>query len=354
MTKMNDVVVFRPMLVLAGISIVFLLFLYGVKSILAPFVFALIVAYFLAPVISYLEKFKLSRTLSTIIVMCLLAVLIITISLTIIPILYKQISLFISKVIEQKEYIANIVPFVTSLLGEVQPEISNKIGVMVSELSHEVLAFVGSVLKSFLQSGINTVNIISLVFVAPIVLFYTLRDWDRVVSSIQSLFPKKFNPIAKKLFNEIDYTLSGYVRGQTYVCLFLGLFYAVGLTIVGLESGFVLGMISGLLTFIPYAGAIFSCVLCILISLMQFAALKQVLVILALFAIGQFLEGQFVVPRFIGKNVNLHPVWIIFGLLAGGALMGFIGVLIALPLTAIIGVVIRFILSYYYKSKIYS
>lgn len=354
MAKLSDTVVLKPILMLIVVFAVLVWFLYGVKSILAPFVFSLVIAYLFAPLVSYLDKLRLSRTFSTMLVMSLLLMFIIIVSLTTVPILYKQISLLVNKVVEQKELIINIMPLLSAWLEKLDPYIVSKIKIAFSGLSHEILTFAGSVLKDILQSGMQTINIISLIFIAPIVLFYTLRDWNKITTSIQLLVPKKYTPVAKKLFNEIDHALSGYVRGQTLVCIFLGLFYASGLALIGLDSACALGLISGLLSFIPYAGAIFSCVLCMLISLLQFGVVEPVLFTIVLFIVGQFLEGHFIVPRFIGKSVNLHPVWIMFGLLAGGALMGFIGVLIALPLTAIVGVVIRFVLSYYYKSKIYN
>ena len=193
------------------------------------------------------------------------------------------------------------------------------------------------------------------IVVVPVVAFYMLLDWDRMISKIDGWLPRDHRPVIRKLADDIDTALAGFVRGQVSVCLILGTFYSVALMAAGLQFGLIVGAIAGLVTFIPYVGALMGGVLAIGLALYQFwGDWLQIGLVAGIFAVGQFLEGNIVTPKLVGKSVGLHPLWLIFALSAFGSLFGFTGMLVAVPVAAAIGVLVRFAIGQYLDSKLYS
>ncbi len=329
-------------------------FLFLVNDILAPFIVALVFSYFLAPLVLRLEQFKVPRGLGVLFAIILLVFIVGILSFTIIPVLYKQILILIERISKHSNEIKVYSSGTLDRIKEIDPNLVIKAEAIVNDFSGSMLAISGQILGRIFQSGVLAVNMVAVIFITPVVMFYMLLSWENFVNSCHNLIPKKYRAIAKKLVTEINTTLSGYLRGQSLVCFILAIFYATGLSLVGVESGLALGFISGLLVFIPYAGAIFSAVLCVIVTAIQFGDSAPVLIVVGLFIVGQVVESNFLTPKLIGKSIGLNPVWIIFGLLSGGAIMGFVGVLVALPLTAVLGVIIRFALSRYKESKFYN
>lgn len=328
-------------------------FVYSISDILAPFIIAMIFGYLLFPLVKRLQKLKLSRGISAALVLALGLVFLIFIALTIFPLLFQQINILITMAKSHQTHAKHAIDDLLNQIRMLNPEVSHKIQGYISSFSTKILEFISGILSSLVDSGMAVASVISLTFITPIVLFYALKEWDHIIQNLDNLIPRKIRPKFNKLFSEINTTLEGYVRGQTYVCLIMGSYYATGFTILGLNSGIVLGLICGLMTFIPYAGAVFGCTLCALVAFTQFQTAFHSMLVLGIFFIGQFIEGNFIVPKLVGASVNLHPVWIIFGLLCGGTLFGFVGILIALPLTAIVSVIIRFLIQEYKKSPTY-
>jgi predicted PurR-regulated permease PerM len=197
------------------------------------------------------------------------------------------------------------------------------------------------------------VNLLSLLFITPVVAFYMLRDWDRMVVRIDGWLPLENRDVIRSQFAEIDRTLAGFARGQALLCLSLGGFYALSLSAAGLDFGFVIGVATGILSFIPYVGTLTGAALSIGFAILQFDSWTPVLVIGGIYLFGQIIEGNVLQPLLVGDRVGLHPVWVIFSLLAGGALMGFVGILVAIPVAATLGVLIRFFVGRYLKSQFY-
>ncbi|MGE0755235.1 MAG: AI-2E family transporter, partial [Alphaproteobacteria bacterium] len=193
----------------------------------------------------------------------------------------------------------------------------------------------------------------SLFLITPIVAFYLLRDWDRLVDHIDNLLPRKHAATIREQMRIIDRTLAGFLRGQFNVCLILGTYYAIGLTLVGLKFGLLIGLATGFLTIFPYVGLMLGMGIGLSVALFQFGDFMPVAMTLAVFVTGQIIEGYFITPKLVGDKVGLHPVWIIFGMLAGAALFGFVGILLAIPVTAVMGVLIRFAISRYKLSNYY-
>ena len=189
--------------------------------------------------------------------------------------------------------------------------------------------------------------------ITPIVTFYLLRDWDLLVARIDGWLPRRHVDVIREQMRLIDRSLSGFVRGQLMVCLMLGVFYAIGLTVVGLDFGLVIGLATGLVSFVPYFGMLAGFVVGIGVAVAQFGSWVPVALVAAVFVIGQFVEGNFVTPRVVGNRIGLHPVWLIFALLAGGALFGFTGLLLAVPVAAVLGVLVRFSLERYLAGAAY-
>jgi predicted PurR-regulated permease PerM len=215
------------------------------------------------------------------------------------------------------------------------------------------IKIIGVMLRKILSKSFALFNLISLILITPIVTFYMLRDWDRFVSKVNSLLPRKSKKSIRKQAKEIDRALAGFIRGQLSVCLLLGCYYGIGLHLINLDLGIVIGFFAGLLSFIPYVGSITGFILSILMALAQFNDLLPVVLVVFVFVSGQFIEGNFLTPMLVGENVGLHPVWIMFALLAGGVLLGFLGLLIAVPTAAVIGVLIRHAIDNYKHSSLY-
>jgi predicted PurR-regulated permease PerM len=214
-------------------------------------------------------------------------------------------------------------------------------------------------LTTFLQSlwsgGRALFSLFSLVVVTPVVAFYLIYDWHRMLRTADSWIPVNQRETVRQLAREIDAAIAGFVRGQTAVCLILGSFYAVALTLSGLNFGLLIGLISGVITFIPYVGSMTGLILALGVAVAQFwPDYSSILMVLGIFLVGQFLEGNLLAPKLVGESVGLHPVWLIFALLAFGYLFGFVGLLVAVPLAATIGVLARFALQRYRESSLYT
>lgn len=339
---------------LIGITF-FAVFLYSVKSILLPFVVGILVAYFLDPAADRLEKAGLSRTISTLSITVIFFFALGISFVLLAPPIYEQLFELVSKT---PQYIAHlqesIYPYIQKVLKDFDYiELENEAKKVAPEASSYALQLISKLISGIWQSGIALVNIISLIFITPIVSFYLLKDWDNITKKVDKMLPKKHAKTIRVQIRKIDQTISGFVRGQTNVCIIMAVFYSIGLIFVGLDFGLIIGIGAGLLTFIPYAGIAFSFIVALAVAIFQFDNLTEIGLVVMVFLIGQVIESNVITPKLVGDKVGLHPVWIIFGMLAGATLFGFVGVLIAVPVTAVIGVLLRFSLEKYLHSNFY-
>jgi predicted PurR-regulated permease PerM len=213
----------------------------------------------------------------------------------------------------------------------------------------------GQLLEAVLTSANSIINLVLLFVIVPVVAFYLLLDWDRMVARIDALLPRDHQPVIRELARDIDRTLASFIRGMGTVCLILGTYYAVALMLVGLQFGLIIGFIAGLITFIPYVGALVGGALAFGLGLFQFwGDWVSLGMVAAIFGLGQVIEGNVLTPKLVGSSVNLHPVWLFFALSAFGTLFGFVGMLVAVPVAAAIGVLVRFFLSRYQDSRLYT
>lgn len=338
-----------------GAAVALMLFLYVFSGILLPFVAGMAVAYLLDPVADRLERLGLSRTLSTVVILVLFVLLVILAIIIIAPILGNQLSGFAARL---PDYINRLQSFVNEFAGgrlvrtlRISPdEVKGQLGGIVSQGA----AWFSSIFQSLWSGGQVLMSMASLLVVTPVVAFYMLLDWDRMVGKIDGLLPRDHQITIRRLAREMDQGVSNFVRGQVSVSALLGTFYAVGLTLAGLNFGLLIGMFAGLISFIPYVGSIVGGLLAIGVAIVQFwPDWTWVAVIAAIFAVGQFIEGNVLQPKLIGSSVGIHPVWLMFALFAFGALFGFVGMLIAVPAATAISVLIRFALDQYMASPLY-
>jgi predicted PurR-regulated permease PerM len=218
----------------------------------------------------------------------------------------------------------------------------------------EGAGFIGTLLSQLWNSGKALLDIISLLVVTPVVAFYLLLDWDRMMARLDSLVPRNQVGAVREIAHEMNQTIAGFVRGQGSLCLILGVYYAIGLSLIGLNFGLLIGFFTGMISFIPYVGSTVGLILAIGMALVQFwPDYIWVIVTAGIFFTGQFLEGNILQPKLVGQSVGLHPVWLMFALFAFGVLFGFLGVLVAVPCAAAVGVLVRFAVRRYLNSDLY-
>ncbi|NVO23416.1 AI-2E family transporter [Donghicola sp. C2-DW-16] len=329
---------------------VFFITLWYLGNTLLPFFVGAAVAYFLDPVADWLEAHGLSRVMATVVITLCAVLVFVVAALIIVPTMAEQA--------------VNLFKTAPDIMEKLKTSLTSRFPEMVASGSpvHNALTSAGQtiqekggeLLQGVLSSAASLLNIAMFFVVVPVVSFYLLLDWDNMIAKIDELLPRDHAPVIRKIFGDIDATLASFVRGQGTVCLILGTYYAVSLMIVGLNFGLVVGFIAGLVSFIPYVGAIVGGVLSIGLALFQFwGDWWMIAAVFAVFQVGQILEGNVLTPMLIGNSVGLHPVWLILALSVFGSIFGFIGLLVAVPLAASLGVVIRYIASQYKDSRLY-
>nr|WP_298688730.1 AI-2E family transporter [uncultured Dongia sp.] len=334
--------------------IVFLILVYLLRTVLLPFVAGMGVAYFLDPVCDRLEKWGCSRTLATTLVTIAFVLIVVLGFLLVVPLLIEQLTNFITSLPELVERAhMRLLPLYESFRLRFDLPAVDDLGGMLRNRLGTVFGFVTQTLQGVVSGGAALANLLSLIFITPVVTFYLLRDWDIITAQLDNLLPRDHAETIREQGRAIDTTLAGFIRGQATVCLVLGVFYAVALMLVGLPFGLVIGMIAGLLTFIPYVGCLSGLIISMAIALASFDGWQGPVAVAVVFVVGQVVEGNFLTPKLVGDRVGLHPVWIIFALLAGGALFGFVGLLLAVPVAASIGVLVRFGIGRYLMSPLY-
>jgi predicted PurR-regulated permease PerM len=337
-----------------AIVAIFFLLLFLLRGVLLPFVLGMATAYFLDPIADRMERWGMSRNYATFtLTMCFFLGLIL-LSILIVPLIADQLMGLIAAI---PEYVATfneqVMPQVTRLLRGMPADQVESIKSAVADSSGAVVKLGGKFIGGIFHSGMTVITLFSLILITPVVAFYLLRDWDNMLIRMDALLPRRHADVIREQLHIIDRTLAGFVRGQLNVCMLLGVFYAVGLTLVGLKFGALIGLLTGFLVIFPYVGLMLGMSIGLGVAFFQFENYGPVAAVLAVFVIGQIIEGYFVTPKLMSSKVGLHPVWIIFGMLAGASLFGFVGILLAIPITAVIGVLIRFSIDRYLQSSLY-
>ncbi|MBV8938709.1 MAG: AI-2E family transporter [Alphaproteobacteria bacterium] len=337
-----------------AIGLMLFLFLHAIRSVLPPFIIGALVGYFLDPVADRLERRGANRTLATAFLLGLFFSALTAACIVMIPLLMRQAG-----------ELMNVLPQYLDMLQErymhevqawfrrIEPQQAAALKNAAGDVAGGVMRLGEGVLAGMLASSMQLISLLSLVLITPLVAFYLLRDWDLIVARLDALLPLPYAQTIRARCREIDATLAGFIHGQLTVCITLALYYGLLLTLIGLKFGFVIGMLTGILVVLPYVGFLFGLLVALWVGFIQFGMTMPLALVGAVFAGGQILEGYFLVPRLVGGRVGLHPLWIVFGMLAGGALFGFTGVLLAVPLTAVAGVLIRHATQRYMVSTLY-
>lgn len=339
-----------------GIVILFLgVFIYNVSDILFPFVTGLLIAYLFDPIADKLDKRGVGRGIAAGFIVVTFFTILAVASVLLGPILMDQISYLVDSLPDYIEDIKNeFIPRLEHILYEINPDIVENAKEQSENSTGEITKILGDFFAGVLSSSLWIFNIISLIALTPFIAFYILRDWDKFIQKIDSLLPQDYAPKIRQQAKKIDDTIAGFLRGQLNVCLILGTFYSIALTLAGLKFGFAIGFFSGLLCFIPFIGTMLGIVIGVGVAIAQFdGEVDRIIIIAIIYGIGQIAEGNFLTPRIVGDKIGVHPAWLIFGMLAGGTLLGIVGVLIAVPLTAIIGVLVKFAVLEYEGSDFY-
>lgn len=338
-----------------GLAIAVLLaILHALKDILFPFVAGMAFAYFLDPLADKLEEKGCSRLLATTIIILALFLLILFGLALLFPVLQSQIVSVAERlpviIAVLQSNVADARSFVESALP---PDTLAAAGHAASDYSATIIGWAKTVVSKLVSGGSAFFELISLVLVAPIVSFYMLLEWDNIVSRMDHLLPRGQAPVIRQQIRLMDESISAFVRGQTSVCLCLAAYYAVALSLTGLEAGLLIGLGAGLISFVPYVGAITGIAVGVGVGIVQFDTWGPVFGIASIFIIGQVCESYILTPRLVGDKVGLHSLWIVFALMVGGSLFGFTGILLAVPTAASIGVLIRYGTGCYLDSTFY-
>ncbi|CAA6827410.1 MAG: Putative permease often clustered with de novo purine synthesis [uncultured Thiotrichaceae bacterium] len=329
--------------------------LYLLAPILTPFVVGLLLAYLGDPVVDRLEKKKVPRTLGVSVVFLIFFIIFLLIFLLLVPVLETQLKILFTRIPD----------YIDASMGFLQPFLMKTIGVDIAvleverlkEIANQHWAEAGGIIRSLVstisQSSMVIIAWIANIALTPVITFYMLRDWDNFVAYINDLLPRTEQPMISRLAKESDEVLGGFLRGQLMVMLALGTIYSIGLWMVGVDLALLIGMTAGILSFVPYLGLVIGVVIAGFAVLFQTGDMVDLMLVFLVFIIAQMIEGILLTPLLVGERIGLHPVTVIFAVLAGGQLFGFFGVLLALPVAAILGVIMRHLHDSYKSSQIY-
>jgi len=330
--------------------------LWLLSPVLLPFIAGMALAYLLDPLARRGERFGIGRPVSALVVLSVVLVVMVVVVMVTAPIAADQFTAFVDNLPGYVGKVQSLLsdpsrPWLAKIFGGSLPDPGRSAGGLVSQGSGFIAAF----LASLWSGGRAVFSVLSLLVITPVVAFYLLCDWDRVVVTIDGWIPRQHRDTVHALLRDIDGAIAGFVRGQAVICLILAVYYAVGLTLTGLNFGFLIGLMTGLFSFIPFVGALTGFLVAAIVAVAQFWPQWMPMAMVAgVFLIGQGLEGYILSPKLVGAKVGLHPVWLMFSLLAFGYLFGFVGLLIAIPLAAAIGVLVRFALRKYTESPLYT
>jgi len=350
---------------------IFIFLLWALGNVLTPFILGSVIAYFLDPIADRLQTWGLSRVMATVVITLSGILTFLLLFLLVLPTLIGQLGQLITTIgviiqdlpqtwTSLKEWLSGRFPHLdldeTFMLDQ------------MTALGNAVQSRGGDLVTALLNSAQGIINVVVLLIIVPVVTFYMLMDWDSMVAQVDNLLPRDHQETVRDLACQIDRTLASFIRGQGTVCLILGTYYALALIIAGLNFGLIVGFIAGLISFIPYIGALVGGLLAIGLALFQWWGSDvmidsettqqginwlRISIVAGIFGFGQFFEGNILTPKLVGKSVGLHPVWLIFALSIFGNLLGFVGMLVAVPVAAVIGVVTRFLIAEYKSGQLY-
>ncbi len=342
-------------LVWAGFTLVVIFAIWLFRPILLPFVVGIALAYILNPLVRIIQRTKIGRGWSTAVTMALVIALIVGIFFLVTPLIVSQVTGLIVRlpgyVSDLQEVIRSLAPQLTEWLG---PERAAQLEDSLTQFIGTGVEFIGTLTAQLAQSGLTVLNTLAFIILTPVVTFYLLLDWEGMVKGIDDLLPREHRREIRQVLDQIDRSMAGVIRGQGSVILVLCVYYATALSLTGLNFGLVIGLITGMFSFIPFVGFLTGFVLSMGIALVQFAPNWWfVLIVFLVYMVGQFLEGNVLYPKLVGQSININPVWLMFALFAFAFLFGFVGLLLAVPLAAITATLTRYAIRRYKESALY-
>lgn len=345
----------QPWAVGLGIAVGLWLTLQLFAGVLAPFVTAAVIAYALDPPTTHLTRLGLPRGLAALGMVIAMLAAVLLFLLLLYPLILSQIGLFLGRIPQYAQLLQHWASHVVQDLQQNfgSEAVNGRLQDLISSQAGTMLTFLASALTGVISGSFAIFNVLTLAVVTPVVAFYLLRSWPDMVGKIDAWLPRRYASVIRDQAREVDRILSAWVRGQAMCCVLLAVFYAFALSIAGLDLGLIVGLAAGVLSFIPYVGSITGGITAIALALAQFPTWRGVAGIGVVLVLGQILENYLIYPRFLGDRVELPAVWVIFALFAGGAAFGFMGVMLAVPVAATIGVLCRFWLRRYLRSPLY-
>jgi predicted PurR-regulated permease PerM len=346
----------NQVLVWVGFVLVIILLLWVFSSILLPFVVGLAIAYLLNPLVNRLERVGIGRAFASVLVLVLVLALLVGLLLMLVPLLAQQVLGLMAGlpgyISDLQILMQNLAPQLAEWLG---PERAAQFEASFADLIARAVEVAGGFTAQLAQSGLTVINTVALLFITPVVAFYLLLDWEGMIKRVDDLLPRQYRDEIRGVIAQIDRSMAGVLRGVGGVVLVLCIYYASALWLVGLDYGLAIGIIGGLMSFIPYVGFLIGFTLSVTIAAVQFWPDEwlRLVIVLVIYILGQFLEANVLYPKLVGQSININPVWLMFALFAFGLLFGFVGLLLAVPLAAIVGVLTRYALRKYQASTLY-
>lgn len=336
------------------IGIILFALIYLLAPILTPFFIGILLAYLVNPIVAWLMRFRIPRIFAVILVFLFLTLILLLTILLLIPLIEKQLNNLIQMIPRMIEWFQmSFLPYITEHLGSEQLINIPNIKKTLSENWTTAGSYVGILLNTIVHSGFLIISWVMNLILIPVVTFYLLCDWERLLAGVKNLLPRSEAPTIIRLSKECDQVLGAFFRGQLLVMLFIAIFYSIGLTLIGLNIGIILGIILGIISIVPYLGVVVGVATASIAAYVQFGYMQPVFLVWLLFFLGQLVDSFYVTPNLVGDRIGLHPVIVIFAILAGGSLFGFLGVLLALPIAAVIMVWLRFLMERYHESSLY-
>lgn len=345
----------NQVLVWIGLLIALILILWVFRGILLPFVVGIALAYLLNPLVNQLQKWHFSRAWATVVVLICVLTIVISVFFMFVPLVGQQIVGLIQRL---PRYVADLQKLATEWSPEINdwlgPERAAQLQTTLNDLTRQALGFIATLPGELVNIGLTGASVLGFTLLAPVIAFYMLVDWEGMVRGVDGLLPKRHKGEIKAILHDIDKSMAGVIRGQGSVLLLDAAFYATALSLVGLNFGLVIGLLAGLLSFIPFVGAVFGFGLSMGIAIVQFWPNGWMVALVAgIFLFWQFIEGNILYPKLVGSSININPVWMMFALLALGAVFGFVGLLLAVPMAAIASVLVRYGVRKYKESPLY-
>lgn len=338
----------------AGFLVLFIAFIWVFNSILTPFILGIIIAYLLNPVVVKFSRKQIPRWATALVILTLFIGTLSLLFVLVAPMVFRQGQMLIEQLPNYAQNLMDYLsPYMTWVQDRVGEDYIQQINDYLKDSAGKMVGVTGGLVGGLAEGGKVLASMATTLVLTPLVAFFMMKEWPYIVRWVESMYPRQHAVLIRSILKKIDTKVAGFIRGQISVAFILGVIYAIALTIAGLNYGFLIGLGAGFFSIIPLVGSTLGLVVGIVVAWFQTGDLFYTGIIAAIFMGGQFIEGNFLAPKIVGDSVGLHPLWIMFALLAGGSLFGIVGMLLAVPMAATIGVLVGFAIDRYKASPLY-